>query len=270
MTDNTFSQTLALELGDLCVETYNQFAAHKQDKPWALPVEYQLLDVLYGVYEGDSLPLGFIAQKGTALYIAWRGTDDIEEWIQDAKCDQVSPSFFPDNIKVELGFHELYATADTARHPSPREVCLCRLAELSGIQRVYITGHSLGGALAVLNALDLASNSQLAVQPIVYTLAGPRVGNHDFAYAYNQRISNSWRVVNSHDEVPNLPPNSCPPLAHECHFEHVNSEKVITFGNSWNLPYNHEIAHYMAALQAGSGGGQRGRCGVVDWAGSLL
>lgn len=248
MTDNTFSQSLAVELGELCVQTYAQFANYKADKPWALPAEYRLLDVLYGVYEKDSLPLGFIAQKGDAVYVAWRGTDDLEEWIQDAKYDQVSPTFLPDAVKVELGFHELYVTADTASHPSPRDVCLNRLRDLPGIRTVYITGHSLGGALAVLNALDIAL--QLPIQPVVYTLAGPRVGNHDFAYAYNQRIANCWRVVNSYDEVPNLPPKSCPPLDHKFHFEHVNSEKIISFGNRWDLPYNHEIAHYMAALQA--------------------
>src|SRR6185369_5737673 len=100
--NNTFSLTLALELGQLCQQAYAQYDAYKAGQTWALPAGFSLLQTLYAVYEGNALPLGFIARGGT---------DDLEEWVQDGKYDQITPEFLTPDIKVELGFHELYITA---------------------------------------------------------------------------------------------------------------------------------------------------------------
>lgn len=63
--------------------------------------------------------------------------------------------------------------------------------------RLWITGHSLGGALAVLAA------SRLAKVQGVYTYGAPRVGNRDFVQNYPQKIHS---IVNNNDMVPHLPP----------------------------------------------------------------
>lgn len=65
---------------------------------------------------------------------------------------------------------------------------------------VYITGHSLGGALAILATRILASKSQGAC----YTFGGPRVGNH---YVDDQIKTPIYRVVNAADIVPRVPPS---------------------------------------------------------------
>lgn len=74
--------------------------------------------------------------------------------------------------------------------------------------QVYSTGHSLGGALATLFALELSS-SKLAknghIQVIMYNFGSPRVGNKRFADNYNQAVKNSWRVVNHRDIIPTVP-----------------------------------------------------------------
>ncbi|KAI3823028.1 hypothetical protein L1987_10631 [Smallanthus sonchifolius] len=73
---------------------------------------------------------------------------------------------------------------------------------------VYVTGHSLGGALATLLALELSS-SQLAkrgaINVTMYNFGSPRVGNKKFADVYNQRVKDSWRVVNHRDIIPSVP-----------------------------------------------------------------
>ncbi|EPS63658.1 hypothetical protein M569_11126, partial [Genlisea aurea] len=73
---------------------------------------------------------------------------------------------------------------------------------------VYVTGHSLGGALATLHAFELSS-SQLAKQGAIsvtmYNFGSPRVGNRIFAQAYNEKVKNSWRVVNHRDIIPTVP-----------------------------------------------------------------
>ncbi|KAH0637368.1 hypothetical protein KY289_037283 [Solanum tuberosum] len=73
---------------------------------------------------------------------------------------------------------------------------------------VYVTGHSLGGALATLLALELSS-SQLAkrgaIRVTMYNFGSPRVGNKKFAEVYNEKVKDSWRVVNHRDIIPTVP-----------------------------------------------------------------
>lgn len=74
--------------------------------------------------------------------------------------------------------------------------------------QVYSTGHSLGGALATLFALELSS-SKLAkkghVQITMYNFGSPRVGNKRFADVYNKVVKDSWRIVNHRDIIPTVP-----------------------------------------------------------------
>jgi hypothetical protein len=72
--------------------------------------------------------------------------------------------------------------------------------------RLFLTGHSLGGALAVLEAawLYFVENRSVAA---VYTYGQPRVGDPDFSSAYNAALGEvTFRYVNDQDIVPHLPP----------------------------------------------------------------
>mmetsp|Transcript_12332 Transcript_12332/g.25092 ORF Transcript_12332/g.25092 Transcript_12332/m.25092 type:complete len:190 (-) Transcript_12332:199-768(-) len=71
---------------------------------------------------------------------------------------------------------------------------------------LWITGHSLGGALAVHAAVDL----RLAGNEItgVYTFGQPRVGNRAFAQWFSAGLGTSrphYRVTHRFDPVPHLP-----------------------------------------------------------------
>jgi triacylglycerol lipase len=68
---------------------------------------------------------------------------------------------------------------------------------------LYIAGHSLGGALAVLAAADLAAGGR---RPVVYTFGAPRAGDPRFACRYGRLVPESYRVANPHDIVTRLPP----------------------------------------------------------------
>ncbi|XP_068653939.1 uncharacterized protein [Aristolochia californica] len=73
---------------------------------------------------------------------------------------------------------------------------------------VYVTGHSLGGALATLLALDLCSSEMAklgAISVSMYNFGSPRVGNRRFAEVYNEKVKHSWRVINHRDIIPTVP-----------------------------------------------------------------
>lgn len=73
---------------------------------------------------------------------------------------------------------------------------------------IYVTGHSLGGALATLFALELTASNMYRdghIRVTMYNFGSPRVGNKKFADQYNERVKDSWRVVNHRDIIPTIP-----------------------------------------------------------------
>ncbi len=70
--------------------------------------------------------------------------------------------------------------------------------------QLYVTGHSLGGALAVLatRQLDLDPRVNSDHLAACYTFGGPRVGDFGFGASIRPPI---YRIVNNADIVPHLP-----------------------------------------------------------------
>ncbi len=91
--------------------------------------------------------------------------------------------------KVHSGFNQAYQCIK-----APLRKILPKMTPL------YITGHSLGGALAVIAAADLSRG-----YPIwgCYTFGAPKVGDAEFGQRINVPM---YRVVNAIDAVPMLPP----------------------------------------------------------------
>lgn len=141
--------------------------------------------------------------------IALRGTEGIPEWVQDAKFATKVCFFLPEAGETEEGFTDMYKSfaAGTPIGPSVTSA----LATIFGTRQVNsltVCGHSLGGSLATLQALDAAANSANAKwckNPAVYTYASPHTGDVQFASTYNRMVPNTFRIVNRVDLVPKLP-----------------------------------------------------------------
>ena len=70
--------------------------------------------------------------------------------------------------------------------------------QLKAAARLLVTGHSLGGALAVLAAFDIKlAISSLRVE--VYTYGTPYPGNRAFAREFDELLPEAWHVI--HDGV---------------------------------------------------------------------
>ncbi|KAL0459187.1 UNVERIFIED_CONTAM: Phospholipase A1-Igamma3, chloroplastic [Sesamum latifolium] len=158
------------------------------------------------------------------IIIAWRGTVTYLEWIHDLK-DILHPAHFRDDpsIKIESGFFDLYTTKEkTCKYCSfsAREQVLAELRRIIHRYRgenlsITITGHSLGAALALLSAYDIAEmklniidDGQEVITKIpitVFSFSGPRVGNLKFKERCDELGIKVLRVVNVHDKVPTVP-----------------------------------------------------------------
>ncbi|KAL3849925.1 hypothetical protein ACJIZ3_011807 [Penstemon smallii] len=159
------------------------------------------------------------------ICVAWRGTVTRLEWVADLMdfLRPISSDKIPcpdPTVRVESGFLDLYTDKDPSCKYckfSAREQILTELNRL--INEVYpneeisitITGHSLGGALALLSGYDIVETGMnvradtTAVPVCVFTFAGPRVGNGRFKKRLDLLGLKVLRVVNVRDIVPKAP-----------------------------------------------------------------
>jgi hypothetical protein len=157
----------------------------------------------------DEVSIGLICQAnltGDAV-IAIRGTEGIREWAHDAEFLQVPCPFLAGAGHTEDGFTAMYESLRTGATPtSPTVVqALPTLSFPKPLGSLTICGHSLGGALATLLALDVAANTSFT-GPAVYSYGSPRTGDSLFAGTFDQVVKNSYRIANRLDIVTALPP----------------------------------------------------------------
>ena len=151
-----------------------------------------------------------VLRLGDACIAVMRGSESAnplwhpESWLQDWIRTDLNP-FLDDapelgcEVKIHRGFYQASRAV--------REGLSDAIGELGGFsgKRLWLTGNSLGGALANLSAAWLARNGR-AVQG-VYTYAAPRCGNCAFKTVYEDELGiRCQRYVNEDDLVPHLPP----------------------------------------------------------------
>ncbi|KAA8498137.1 Lipase [Porphyridium purpureum] len=166
--------------------------------------------------------VGYSVQR-MAFIVAFRGTANLRNWISNLQCTHDKVAFLEgkasDGALVHSGFACLYASVRDAimdasvrfRNkldgvlPFHQELAASWAEDPSKYNpfRILVTGHSLGGALATLFALDLKVSC--GIDSEVYTFGQPRVGNKAFARFYNSEVPQTFRIINDWDVVPHLP-----------------------------------------------------------------
>eukprot|EP00960_Hanusia_phi_P053868 762478-Hanusia_phi.AAC.19 len=69
------------------------------------------------------------------------------------------------------------------------------------IQKINVCGHSLGGALATIAAVDLSLWSASKYNICCFTIGCPRVGNKAFKRLFNYQVKHVHRLVNQNDPI---------------------------------------------------------------------
>jgi hypothetical protein len=139
---------------------------------------------------------GVLVEKAMALVVAFTGTDPA-----------VVPNLITD-LDARRSTAGLHTGFEMAAGAVWDIVAPALIAARAAGRPIVITGHSLGGALAVLTALRALHD--LALQPTaIYTYGMPRVGDLAFAQSYNRALgSTTYRMVHGADAVPTLPGRS--------------------------------------------------------------
>ena len=136
-----------------------------------------------------------------ACIVAFRGTEaTLEDWLTDADArQQKSPWGTADGL---IGIHKGFHAALDLIWPD-----LLTYVTRTGLP-VWFTGHSLGGALAMLAAYRLEAIEKAGIRVAgVYTFGQPRVGNNAWAQSVPAELEQRvFRYVNDRDIVPLVPP----------------------------------------------------------------
>lgn len=150
-------------------------------------------------------PMGFelietFSIEGTQAFVAKRESDKILALVfrgteKTDKRDIISDldaRFFKDvnGKKTHAGFYRAYKLVEARI-----KKCIEKYPEYS----LYISGHSLGGALAIIATKEINTKNIAAC----YTYGSPKVGKIEFGDQIKPPI---YRVVHMYDLVPSLPP----------------------------------------------------------------
>ena len=111
-----------------------------------------------------------------------------------------------------------------------------------------MTGHSLGGASLLYAPPIFPQTRNSKILPCIL-IASPRVGNQAFASLFNRKTGPHYRIYNTNDIVPLLPPfiYTSPRTDKIYHYIHVKKGVELTFQGG-SVSANHTISNYFAEL----------------------
>lgn len=146
----------------------------------------------------------FVCEHDYFMVVAFRGTTTK----QDRKIDmsigveKAVVEGFAAPVRVHAGFlHAFLTLRDQIRAAVSRP----NSDGKANNKAIYLTGHSLGGAIALVASAEYAGGDHLGERiAAVYTFGAPRVGERNFSE--NVKAPH-YRIVNSGDVVPLVPPN---------------------------------------------------------------
>lgn len=175
----------------------------------------------------------YVARKGKDVTIVFRGTKAvgnlgqtfINTIVTDGNIRQVKPGFLTDEsiykyapyrkALVHKGFNDAYLAV--------RPTITKYLNTLSEEDNIYVFGHSLGGALATLCALDIAINYNRKFASLSHIVSGsPRLGDKNFKDYFEFFVKNNLRVVINHDPIPTIP-NFLAYISPDTKYQHVGN-----------------------------------------------
>lgn len=148
----------------------------------------------------DRSMVGYFLKVEDQAVIVFRGTDDFNDWLANLDTEVAKTG----SGLAHGGFYSSYMGL------APQ---VYELLDENKTKRVWITGHSLGGALAVVCGFDLADQGDVAIDGLI-TFGQPMVAKPPLAKRIEELLHGRYvHYVNQKDVVTRIPPG----------FEHCGS-----------------------------------------------
>jgi predicted lipase len=185
-------------------------------------IDHETASGLAKIVITENCDWGVVARKDDVSVIAIRGTDTQEQWLEDFRAIAQPVAHGP--WWMHQGFEDVWNSIAASLQKAWDTAS-------SANAKVYITGHSLGAALALIMGVQHP-------EAFTWTFAGPAVFSplHGLPPA-----ANVVRVVNPSDLVPKVP---IPPL-----YQHIGQEvDVLGATDQFNFALQHSLDTYAAGL----------------------
>jgi len=137
---------------------------------------------------------GIVLVNDELVIVAFRGTESIKDWLTDVKVrkQQTNHPYYIGNFSVHRGFMEAFNSIVGQLRDLKDETAFFR-----SHREVIFTGHSMGGALAMIAAMTFDNTVGNVI-----TFGQPRVGNGAFAEIYRKLLGDkTTRVINGLDVI---------------------------------------------------------------------
>lgn len=172
-----------------------------------------------------------VVRKNERLIVAFRGTEpeNLSDWFTDVKIELERTEWR--NARVHQGFY-------TTLNSIWQQLCADIFSLRTQSQPIDFTGHSLGGALALLAAARFAYEETEQRQMIgeIYTFGQPRTGDGNFTQCVQDLFPrNYFRFVNDLDAVAHLPPEGITAYRHAGTLFHFNHKQVLECNPVYSL-----------------------------------
>lgn len=192
------------------------------------------------------------APDGTRdIYITFTGTTSHTDWLKtNIRIEDVTyprawlcdpPKIEEKNAMVHAGFLAAY----TSIRDKVWDLVSDFILRTAASGRIVICGHSLGGAVATIAAMDLMCKLEPAQKPKTHVVSfgSPHVGDASFARLFNSRVPHSDRVVTVYDPIPNVLTSR---------YVHVNGAYTLTVPIFDNPITAHHPQTYVRAMRVSS------------------
>ncbi|KAG8927671.1 hypothetical protein FRC02_007947 [Tulasnella sp. 418] len=160
--------------------------------------------------DGKGTPVFFVGYHPAldSVVVAHEGTDpkQLESLLVDANIvfDPLNTTLYP-GINPSIKAHDGFTNAHDRSALQILQAVQRGMVE-NKTKNVALVGHSLGGALALLNGVYLQLNLPPSTVFKIVTFGQPRVGNQEFADYVDRKFGRSYtRITNSRDLVPIIP-----------------------------------------------------------------
>jgi hypothetical protein len=152
-------------------------------------------------FEGDGDIFGFVVAWPEHIAVAFRGTASFVNWRVNFRILPYEIPEYNGYVSVHGGFHAAYAGV----RDRLTAILDKRMSEKR--RKIYLTGHSLGGALATIACAYFSNRKANDMSQYVsacYTFGAPRVGNQELDVYVRAPL---YRITRGTDLVPALPPH---------------------------------------------------------------
>ena len=144
----------------------------------------------------------YLTEDKETMVVQFGGTQGTQNIITDITFIDQQWSIGGETVNLHKGFYDCYMSISAAVLSNVKTLLLASPT----VEKVVVSGHSLGGALATISALSLHySDLPSQWKPVeVFTLGSPQVGSRNFVNLFNRSITISIRAANPIDVVPRI------------------------------------------------------------------